>query len=144
MLEVDASQTTAWRSYNNYSNTSGIKMHLTMTGETHLINQQENDLHLGAEKNNSFCFSFAFSEYHQYEFMCCESKVFTKQIHFTLSFLVLVPGMQQKTAFRNSIHSWIFLDPTPRPCQLHLEFVDSEDYSHFPVKMEHESPRNHL
>lgn len=115
-----------------------------MTGETHLINQQENDLHLGAEKNNSFCFSFAFSEYHQYEFMCCESKVFTKQIHFTLSFLVLVPGMQQKTAFRNSIHSWIFLDPTPRPCQLHLEFVDSEDYSHFPVKMEHESPRNHL
>ena len=44
----------------------------------------------------------------------CESKVFTKQIHFTLSFLVLVPGMQQKRRLSDtphSIHSWIFLDP---------------------------------
>lgn len=46
----------------------------------------------------------------------------------------------KKAAFRNSIHSWIVLDPTPRPCQLHLEFVDSADYSHFPVKMESRDP----
>ena len=43
-------------------------MHLTMTGDTHLINQEEKDLHLGAEKTTLKYLSLSVSvlpeEYH--------------------------------------------------------------------------------
>ena len=64
-----------------------------MTGDTHLINQEEKDLHLGAEKTTLKYLSLSVSvlpeEYHHMN-SCLWVKVFTKRIHFTLSFLVLV------------------------------------------------------